>query len=52
MNVMNSEEREELINRIKELEWHLKHLKDMSRINPLTGEWSNNYSKKGPEGPF
>ena len=33
----------ELTQRIKELEWEVKHLQELNRIDPHTGEWKNNY---------
>lgn len=40
---MSKEEIEEFKQRIKELEWQLKHLKDLNRVNPTTGDWKCNY---------
>jgi|10_taG_2_1085330.scaffolds.fasta_scaffold114972_4 BMFP domain-containing protein YqiC len=41
--MVNREEIEELKQRVKELEWQLQHLKDLNRVDPLTGEWKNSY---------
>ena len=41
--MVNREEIEELKQRVKELEWQLQNLKDLNRIDPISGEWRNNY---------
>jgi|TARA_Y100000034_G_C6656185_1_gene287456 cell division protein FtsB len=40
---MSKEEIEELKQRVKELEWQVKHLKDLNRIDPISGEWKDSY---------
>lgn len=40
---MSKEEIEEFKQRIKELEWQVKYLKDLNRIDPTSGEWKNSY---------
>ena len=41
--MVNKEEIEELKQRVKELEWQVQHLKDLNRIDPISGEWKYNY---------
>ena len=40
---MENKEIEELKQRVKELEWQVQHLKDLNRIDPISGEWKYNY---------